>query len=371
MSLVLLPVDAGRAALFESVPARLHRSDPWWTPVLPGDERRRFDPRANPSLAGTALARWVAMDGKTPVGRVAAFAPREPADAGYFGFFESPDDAAIAGALLDRAAGWLAERGRSRMLGPIAVLPRDEIGLVVDGFDRPGTVLTPCHPPYYRGLLEAHGFRPAVRLRSYAWTPAVSDPGGVIGLDNRISTRGRLRVRPLDAARLESEAQLAAQMINTAFRGVWGFTPISPAEAAAEARDLRVILDPALCFFAQDADGPVGVALTVPDANWLLRRMGGRLLPFGWIRLLRWRRRIPWARFMALAVLPGGRAGGAALRLVLETHYALVRRGYTYAELAQVFDDNWSVRRVIERLGCPVARRFAVYERGATLDPVA
>jgi len=371
VSLALLPVDAGNAALFEAVPARLHRTAPWWTPAPPGDERRRFDPRANPSLTGTAVARWVAVEGKTPVGRIAAFAPREPAEAGYFGFFESTDDTAVAGALFDRAAGWAGERGRSRMLGPIAVTPRDEIGLVVDGFDRPGTILTPCHPPYYGRLLAAHGFRPVVRLRSYAWTPAVSDPGGVVRLDARVNNRGRLRVRALDASRLESEAQLAARVINAAFNGVWGFTLISPDEAAAEARDLRQILDPALCLFAEDGDGPVGVALTVPDANWLLRRMGGRLFPFGWIRVLRWRRRIPWARFMVLAVLPGRRAGGAALRLVVETHYALVRRGYTYAELAQVFDDNWSVRRVIERFGCPVARRFAVYERGTGREPGA
>ena len=102
------------------------------------------------------------------------------------------------------------------------------------------------------------------------------------------------------------------------------------------------------------------------DANWLMRRVGGdgRLWPFGWLKALWLRHRIPWARFMALAVLPGKRATGTVIRLMLATHRALVARGFQYAELSQVFDENVMMRRLLERMGCAVVKRYAVYERG-------
>jgi len=66
---------------------------------------------------------------------------------------------------------------------------------------------------------------------------------------------------------------------------------------------------------------------------------------------------------MVLAVRPGRRAGATALRLMVETHRALVSGGYEYAELAQVFDDNATMRGMLERIGAPVVRRFAVFRR--------
>ena len=363
-SIEILSVDRRVAAAFHAVPRDVY-GKVWraWTPALPRDEAARFSPRRNPSLVGTEFARWIArLDGRA-VGRIAAFAPPAPRDVGYFGFFESPDHPAVAAALLSAAERWLALRGRARILGPIAANQRDEIGLLIDGFDRPAALLTPYNPPYYARLLERAGYRPAVHLRAYAWTPDMADPRGMVALGERLAARGAVRLRTLDPGDLESEALLVARLLNCAFRHMWGYVPVSDAEARNLARQLRPVFDPRLCFVAEHAGEPCGAALTVPDANWLIRRIDGRLWPFGWLQALRLRHRIPRARFMALAVLPGARSAGTAILLMLATHRALGRAGYRYAELSQVFDDNHLMRRLLERMGCPVVKRYAVFQR--------
>jgi len=166
VSIELLEVGGREASDFESVPRRLFGATwPGWTPPLPGDERRLFDPERNPALRGTAFTRWVASRSGRLAGRIAAFAPASPADVGYFGLFDSVDDECVSGALLHAAEQWLVARGRHRLYGPVVVNPRDRIGLLVEGFDRPATLLTPWNPPYCARLLHAAGFTPAIGLR--------------------------------------------------------------------------------------------------------------------------------------------------------------------------------------------------------------
>lgn len=357
------PVAPGRLRAFEAVPRQLHKRTAHWTPQLAGEESRLLDSGRNPALQGYRVGCWLAWRGSRLVGRIAAFAPPPPSESGYFGFFECDRQGETAEMLFQWMEQWLVSQGRHEIWGPLPGNPRDQLGLVIDGFDRPGTVLTPWNPPHYKTVLEENGYQAAVFLRSYGWYPDLADPDGLLDREEVVRRRGRVRLRPFNRGQLDREALLAAEIINAAFAGVWGFTPVRSEEALFEARQLLPILDPRLCLVAEDENGPLGVALTIPDANWLLRRMRGRLLPAGWLAYARWRRRIPWARFMALAVVPGRRAGGAALRLVIGTHRGLLAGGYQFAELAQVFDDNRPMRSVIERIGCPVIRRFAVYHK--------
>jgi GNAT superfamily N-acetyltransferase len=362
--LTVVPVGNTRTEAFHAVPRAIYDGRHLdWTPIPRRAEAALFDPRHNPTLARTDVARWVALQDGAAVGRIAASAPQDPAGIGHFGFFETPDDPAVARALLQAAEAWLRERGRQRVFGPVGITPRDQIGLLVEGFDRPAALLTPYNPPYYAALLEGAGYRPSVKLRGYAWRPDMVDTRGMIALGTQISARGDLTIRAVEPDRLEDEASLVARLLNQAFQHVWGYVPITDPEALAIAKNMSAILDPSLCLIALRRGEPCGVALTVPDANWLFRRIHGRWWPFGWLVALWWRRRIPSARFMALGVLPGRRAAGTAVQLMLATHRALIAGGYRSAELSQVFDENQPMRRLLERMGCQVIKRYAVYER--------
>jgi len=90
---------------------------------------------------------------------------------GFYGFFESIDDQAVANALWDAAAAWLRTRGGGggfdTMRGPMSPSVNDECGLLVDGFDTPPTLMMPHNPPYYVALHERYGFVKAKDLLAY------------------------------------------------------------------------------------------------------------------------------------------------------------------------------------------------------------
>ncbi|MGH7517928.1 MAG: GNAT family N-acetyltransferase [Gemmatimonadales bacterium] len=329
--------DAGGERAFAEAEARVYASDPRWTPPLPGELRETFDPRINPALAGSACRRWVLFEGEDPCGRIAAFAPADRPSVGYVGFVEFPNDAAKSRALFAAAEEWLLGLGRRDVYGPVAVTPRDRIGLLVEAFDRPAVLFTPYNPPYYPGLFEAAGYVPAQQLRAYGWEARTRDAREV--------------------------ARLADRLVNCTLAGAWHYDPIGADEADRMARLLEPVLEPRLALIAEDADGPCAVALAVPDAWWVWRRAGARLWPLGWARMLSWRRRIPQVRVMAFGVLPRARGTGAAALLLGALERAGRAIGYRYAELSQVYDDNAPMRRVLDPMGLPVVRRYAVYHR--------
>jgi hypothetical protein len=355
--------DRASARLFTAAGKSPYRSDPNWVPPLPGEARDTFDPRRNPSLEGVEARRWVLLAQGVPVGRIAAFAPAHRPGVGYVGFFESPDAPDAASTLFRAAESWLSARGRRECYGPIAVTPRDHIGLLIEGFTHPPMLFTPYNPPYYRALLEHAGWRPHLFLGAFGWDPEYADPRGVWSLADRASAGSSITIRTLQVNRLRDETRLISRLINETLADAWHFDPITERESVDMARLLRPILNPSLALIAEDGQGPCGVALGLPDVNWLWQRAGGSLWPFGWSRLLRWRRHIPQLRILVLGLATRVQTTGLAARLVAQLLRAGLAGGYRRGELSQIYEQNGRMSRMLGRMGFPAVRRYAVFTR--------
>jgi hypothetical protein len=77
-------------------------------------------------------------------------------NAAFFTYFDVPDDAEAARGVLDAAAGWAAERGRTTLLGPKGFVRSDAPGLLVEGFEYEAALAMPYNYDYYPRLLEAN-----------------------------------------------------------------------------------------------------------------------------------------------------------------------------------------------------------------------
>jgi GNAT superfamily N-acetyltransferase len=369
----VVPVeDPGTARAFRELPYRLYRGDASWAPPLRFEESRRWSKRHHASLRYRWSRRFLARRGSRVVGRIAAiiddeFARRWGSGTGFFGFFECESDPLAARQLLDVAESALRLRGVEHVVGPINLTTHDETGIQVDGFETPPMLLSPYNPPYYAELLDSAGYERRREYHSYLWTPDYRIGPAVRRLV--ASARGEkgiaagITVRPLDPARWNSEIRTFFDLYNASFEGVWGSVPIRWDEFVERAGRFRSFLLPQLALFAEHEGRPIGCALTLPDVNELLRRVGGRLLPFGWLELARGAARIRSARVMILGVRPGFTGRGAAALLAYETAEALLKLGFERAELSLVQGANERMRRVIEAFDCPRLKTFRLYGR--------
>lgn len=158
MAVVTVEEVSGRAAFkrfFEFAYVQF-RDEPRWTPPLVSYERKRVDPHNSFFDRGDGEY-FLARRGGTAAGRITAHIAAKGDVQGWFGFYDTVDDAAVAAALLDHAAVWLRDHGCTSMTGPASFTVEDDPGVLVDGFDVAGTTGRPWHPPWYAVHLESAG----------------------------------------------------------------------------------------------------------------------------------------------------------------------------------------------------------------------
>src|SRR2546421_11701535 len=180
MPLEIRPVSSRRdLARFIRLPWRIYRNHPLWVPPLVYERKRFLDRGKNPFFTHGEAEYFLALRDGEPVGRITAQIDRDfndfhKNDWGMFGFFETDEDPKTANALLGAAEGWLRERGRDRMVGPMDFTTNDECGLLIEGHEHPPIILCPWHHPYYQRMFEQDiGIEKAMDL--YMWSLWVTE----------------------------------------------------------------------------------------------------------------------------------------------------------------------------------------------------
>lgn len=366
----------GPAALrsFLEMSAPLYRDDPNWIPPLLLERRLHLNPGKNPFFRQAEVAYWLVRRAGRPVGRISAqvnqvHLARHRDGSGHFGFLEAEDDPEVFHLLLATAEDWLRRRGMTRVLGPFTLSINDESGLLVDGFDRPPYLMMNYAPPYYAARLEAQGYGKAKDLIAYLCAADFELPRAARSLLAKAVQDPSLRVRNIDMGRLREEIATVVEIFNDAWSENWGFLPFSEEEVGYMAETLKPILSPGAVAIAEVAGEPVAMAVTLPNVNEAIRDLGGRLLPFGWLKLL-WRLKVRGTRGVRMPLmgvrrrLHGTILGGALGLMVIESVRQYHRaQGVTEGELSWILEDNTPTRHLIETLGGRAYKTYRIYEK--------
>jgi len=347
-----------------------YRGEPNHVPPLVSDLLRRTDPARNPFFRHAEVEHLVVVRDGRDLGRAAAVRNRlsEKARgdrAGWFGWFECEEDPEAARVLLDAVRRSLAARGCDSMLGPASYSTNDECGLLVEGFEGPPFLMMPWNPPWYEGLLLGAGLAPAEDL--LAWHGVSAE---LTGLDRvaRVVDRSRERhgwtLRPVRMGDFEADLERIREVYNRAWERNWGFVPMTGEEFRFAAEDMRRIVRPEMILLAEREGATLGFSLALPDFNQVLRRLGGSLLPLGWIKALWYARRIDEVRVLALGVVPEARSQGIEAGLYLETIRRSAALGFKGGECSWTLERNTAINRLLESLGARPYRRYRIFKGG-------
>jgi hypothetical protein len=359
---------------FVKVPFRLHRNHPQWVAPLVFERMEFLNKKKNPYFEHAEVEFFLAECDGEPVGRISAQVDHrwdefQGGSDAMFGFFEASEDPEVVKALIDAASEWAVAKGRARILGPMDFTTNDEIGILIEGFERRPMILEPWHPPYYRELIEAEGFGKTMDV--LMWELQFGDLKEGESFDPAIHAAAKkalgdegITIRNMRKRNMAQEVRRFMDVYNEAWGDNWGFVPITDAEVEFQAKNLKQVIDEDWTFVAEKDGDVVGAALTLPDINQVMAKLNGRLLPFGWLRFLLGKGRVDQLRVFALGVKHEYRHSGVAAGLYLKHLEMAARPGaISGGEMGWILETNGPMNRAMEGMGGKVVKRYRLYER--------
>jgi MoaA/NifB/PqqE/SkfB family radical SAM enzyme/GNAT superfamily N-acetyltransferase len=368
---------------FIRLPFDLHRDHPQWVPPLLRDERRLLDPRRNRAFSCCRTTRALAFRQGEPVGRVMGIVnpkanQRFGERAARFSLLECPDQPGVGRALLAHVEAWAARLGMERVVGPLGFCDQDPEGLMVEGFEHDPTLATYCNRPYLPGLVEAAGYAKQVDYVVYrAPVPRTTPPVYRAVLERR-ARRGRYRLVEFESRReLAPFVQPVLELMSETFTGAYGFVPLEPEELRGLARQYLPVIDPRFVKVVTSDGQVVGFIIGMPHLAEGLRRARGRLLPFGFVHVLRAARRTRQLDLLLGGIQAEHRGRGIDAQLGAAIFRSAAAAGLEWFDSHHELETNLRMRAEMERLGGVVYKRYRIYQKplrghgSVALGPIA
>ncbi|MGI9629074.1 MAG: hypothetical protein ACR2QM_19740 [Longimicrobiales bacterium] len=349
-------------------PISHYKGDPNFVPQLTSDEVSYFTPSKNPAFQVASAKLFTAtLDGR-PVGRICGIineleVKKRGKKVGRFGWFESIDDEAVAGALLDAVGQWLVAEGCEEMSGPHGFSDLDPGGILLDGFDQLPTISGSYNYPYYARLLESHGLEGDADYIEFR-----------ASIEDELPFLDRLRKRldGYDAYRVvtfKSRKKLLAhaddvwRVLQQAFEPLYGVVPLTPEQTQFYTKQYFSYLDPELVKLAFTPGGElVGFFIGIPNLSTAFQKAGGSLFPFGFVHLLKQFRRPSTVDFLLAGSTPEVPSAVSTIGFI-EMYDTLRRRGVRFIETNRELESNTTVNRIWRRLNIVATRRTRIFKR--------
>jgi GNAT superfamily N-acetyltransferase len=352
-----------------------YANDPHYVPQIIAERRDFIDPERNSFFTHARAAFFLAHRAGKVAGRIVAmndtrYNSFHEVSWGTFGLFECQNDPGVASCLFQAAATWLKSEGLSPMVGPLNLSFHHDVGLLVEGFDKPPGMNLTYNPRYYARLFETNGFTKHKDLFCYE-IGGEALPDKVTRFAQRVRERGQITVRRIDGERSDDEGRRVKEIYEATIKRGWGFFPLTDKEFEEGVNRLRPLLmmRPEMCFIAEAAGTgePVAYCITMPDMNQALRAAGGHLsrfgLPIGLLKMAWAARKIDRVRVLMFGIKPGFRRRGIDALLADETFKEARRLGYTTGELGLVVEDEALMIRTIAATGARRTKVYRIYER--------
>ena len=359
---------------FIALPARLGAKDRNWITPLIMERIEALSPKTNPFFDHAEVQLFLATRGGRDVGRISAQIDQltpQPAPGrldGHFGMIAGEDDPAVFQVLFRAAEDWLRARGRTHVVGPFNLSINEEVGLLVEGFDTPPMVLMGHDQPYVGGRVEQQGYVKAKDVFAYQ----ADDTGDIPEIAQRRVKRGLpagVVLRQLDMGRYDQEVETLTDILNDAWKDNWGFTPTTEAETRQLAKALKQVIDKRLTWFAEIDGEPAGFLVFLPNVNEAIADLDGKLLPFGWAKLL-WRLKVKGVKSARIPLMGVKRKFSTTQRgrmlpfwMMKAGRDAAIGLGYNRFEISWVLEDNTNMTRIAEAVGGVKYKTYRIYEK--------
>lgn len=349
-----------------------YKGNDYYVPPLVMDDVNTLRPDKNPAFEFCEAQSFMAYRDNKAVGCITAIINKQVNEKSgekvlRFGFVEFIDDNEVVDALFAAAIAWGKERGMTKMVGPMGFSDLDKEGMLIEGFDRLGTMATIYNYPYYPQHMERMGFEKDVDWVEYL----IKIPDGVPEKHQRIAEIVKRKYN-LKSVKFKSRkkikddyGQALFELINETYSDLYGYSPLTPRQinhyidlylGILRLDDISVIVDA--------EDKLVAVGISMASFSKALRKSRGKMFPFGWWHLLKpLRGKVDTVDLLLIAVKPEYQSKGVVALIFSDLIPNYIKTGYVQAESNVELEGNESVQKQWEYFEREQHKRRRAYKK--------
>lgn len=374
MALEIRRLDTSRGVLkkFVNFGIDLYKDNKYYVPSLVMDEINTLTPAKNPAFDFCESAYFMAYRDGKPVGRIAgiinnAVNQKTGEKSVRFGFVDFIDDREVSAALFDAVEKWGKENGMNQIVGPLGFTDMDPEGMLIEGFDKEGTMATIYNYPYYQQHIEALGFEKDIDWIEFRMAVPDAIPERYARISDIIKRKYELDTPKYTNAKklVKDYGQEIFKLINEAYKDLYGYSPLTPRQIDHYINMYIPVLRLDNVSLIVDKDKKlIGVGIAMPSLSKALIKSRGRLFPFGWTHLLKALKcQNDVVDLLLVAIKPEYQSKGVNALLFTDLIPYFIKNGYKYAESNPELEVNQRVQSQWQYFDTEQHKRRRAYKK--------
>ncbi|WP_190808563.1 GTP cyclohydrolase [Flagellimonas sp. S3867] len=370
--MVTLKQAASKADLkkFVKFPFKLYKGSPYWVPPIIKDEMESFDPTKNPVFKNAEASFFLAYKNGEIVGRIAAIINwveinEQKIKKMRFGWFDFEDDFEVSKVLLNK----VAEIGKSNQLqymeGPVGFSNLDKVGVLTEGFDHIGNMITWYNHSYYQSHYEEHGLRKEKEYLENKFLFANADPKTFYKANILIKRRYGLRELNFSSSKdIMPWVDKMFDLFNDSYAALSSFVKITDVQKEYFKKKYISFINPEYIKFVIDKeDQLVAFAIVMPSFSEALQRAKGKLFPRGIFHLLKARKHSKDVIFYLIGIHPEYQNKGVTAIIFNEYHKTFQEKGIVNCIRTPELEENVAIRQLWKHFDPVTHKRRRTYRK--------
>lgn len=355
---------------FVTFPFSLYKNSKFWVPPIIKDELASFDKNENPVFKDAEAWFFLAYDDDKIVGRIAAMinhleVNQQKIKKMRFGWFDFIDDHNVSKLLLEKVAEIGARNNLEYMEGPVGFSNMDKVGVLVEGFDHIGTMVTWYNHPYYKNHYEEHGLVKEKEYMENKFPAGNADPALFTKLNDLVKRRyGLTEMNFSSTKEVMPYADEMFDLFNETYSKLSSFVPITEIQKAYFKKKYISFINPEYIKFIRDKNKKlIAFAIVMPSYSEALQKAKGKLFPFGIFHLLSAKKNSKDVIFYLIGIHPEYQNKGVTAVIFNEYYKTFKEKGIQMCYRTPELEENIAIKQMWKHFDPVIYKRRRTYRK--------
>lgn len=336
---------------FIRFPFTLYANNPNWVPPLISDEMDTLNTSKNAAFEFCEAKYWLAYQGDKIVGRIAGiinhrYIEKWEKRQARFGWIDFIEDIEVARALTNAVEQWAATKGMEAVHGPLGFCDLDKEGMLIEGFNELGMMITIYNAPYYPEFMEKLGYAKDVDWLEFEIQVPQQLPERVVKINDIVLKRMKLKILP---AKKPSDflpyAKEIFYLVNEAYKDLYGVVELTEKQIDAYVKQYFSFVNPDYVRIILNQDDQlVAFGIALPSLALAMQKANGRAFPFGFLHLMKALKKNDRLDLYLVAVKPELQGKGVNALILADINQAAIKNGVKFAETGPELEENKDVQ---------------------------